>query len=129
RRSLGTASGFLFALALVPGLPFLPFAALALATGAAFASARARDSAAARLDAPPSPTKLTPTFAPRLALHLGSDLDARLHGEDAGAGSRRALAEAIRRRLLARHGFEIDEIEVSVGGSLHPAEAVASVRG
>jgi type III secretion protein V len=134
RRALATAAVFLLALALVPGLPFFPFAALGGLTGAALYRAVKLDvtpSPGASVEGPFSSTKRerTPVFAARLAISIGATVDSWLRGDGRACEGRVELAEEVRRAILDRHGFELDEIEVRVDETLPSCDALVRVRG
>lgn len=130
-RALGTAVAFLAVLALVPGLPFVPFAALAALAGVGLVQLRrkkgerpAEAEGEARTEA-----RANVKFAPPLSIELGETLDAWLADGGSAATSRASIAEAIGRGIVARHGFEVDEIEVRADGALAPREVVVKVKG
>jgi type III secretion protein V len=133
-RSLATASVFLCALAIVPGLPFFPFAALACLSGAVLLRGIRRDAAMAandREDARSAPKKpgRAPAFAPRLCVRIGATIESWLPEAERAVVAREALADAARRAILERHGFELDELEVHVDETLHSCDVLVAVRG
>jgi type III secretion protein V len=112
-RALGAVAVLLAGLALAPGLPALPF--LALAAGAAFG---ARRIARAHAAAGPAPCDLAPAaeaLAPagRVALELGADLLA-LARADGGAAVRAPLA-ALREEFEREVGLTLPPLALRPG--------------
>jgi type III secretion protein V len=112
-RALGAVAVLLAGFALAPGLPALPF--LALAAGAAFGARRiARARAAARpapCDLPPDPQARAP--AGRVALELGADL-LDLARADGGAAVRAPLA-ALREEFEREVGLALPALDLRPG--------------
>ncbi len=133
-KALGVASVFVFFLGLVPGLPGVPFAALAVVL---FLAARARAAALAReeqraaSEPAPAPTgRGGPQFIPVVvpwSLEVGAELEDRLDDRSPdGEGIRTRLA-AVRERLFAELGVPIPAPRVRVSPTLPPRHALLSL--
>ncbi len=129
-RPLWIAAGALVALALMPGLPKLPF--LALACGLAFIANRmkAKPAAApaAAAGAPASTEALEPLLKIEpLALEVGYALVPLV--DEAQGGKLLPRIRALRKQLALQLGFIIPSIHITDNLQLQPREYVFSLRG
>ena len=121
-RTLAGVAILLGGLAVVPGLPFAPFAVLAaLAGGAAWLVARARPRPAASLDEPGAAASRGPRLALRLAPALHAELAAK-------AAVHHAELAAIRAAIAARTGAPLPPLAVELDPAL-TGEAALAIEG
>ncbi len=132
-RALLIAGGFLVALALVPGLPTLPFAFLGGTIG--FLGHRLRDSQRVVGPAP----KASPTGTPEaqdgrvplvvpVSVELGGELEAELTLPEDRGGPLSAGLEAVRDALFVDLGLLVPTVRTRVRRDLGPRELVVSVQ-
>jgi type III secretion protein V len=132
-RALQIAGGFVLALAVVPGLPAVPFLVLGAAMLAA-GRARARATAAERHAAmdPASATRTRPgphevAFVPLVipwSLEVGPDLEPALDAQPAGV---RSAATNLRQEIFAELGVPLPAPRVRVHPGLEPLQVVLSM--
>ena len=117
-KSLGVTSGLMFALAVLPGLPVLPFVVIGGGTGwLAWRGSRLKIAEAERLAAPP-PAPQAPAEEPiATALHidpirleLGYGLLALINEQ--GAGRLTDQIKALRRQLAGELGFVMPSVRI-----------------
>ncbi len=133
-RALAIAAGMLGALALVPGLPFVPFAALA--AGAGLGAIRLRGEAAAE-EAPPepeAPAEPSPEEELRSALSL-DEVELEIgYGliplvDAARGGELLARIRATRKQLAGELGFVVPLVHIRDNLRLEPGGYAILVRG
>jgi flagellar biosynthesis protein FlhA len=122
-------------MAVVPGMPMLPFAALAVVLGVAGLRAD-QTSQLALTDASPviagvsgvvgPPDQLAYTAVPEIEVRMGRPVAAHLMRP--GDGFNQRLAK-LRKRLLMQFGVVVPEIHVSASLDLSPDEYVVSIQG
>ena len=134
-RALGLSAGLLAALALTPGLPFLPFAVLATGAGALAWRLRAK----ARPAAPPVPAAAAPVepdpeaqvrralSVDELELELGVQLVPL--AEPTRGGELLNRIRALRKQLAAELGFVVPLIHVRDNVQLAPDQYTILLRG
>ncbi len=117
-KALGLCSFLTFSMALLPGIPMLPFLALSLATGAgayAITTSRARaeaiDAAAASMPAPPAEEPISSALhIDNLRLELGYGLLPLINSEK---GQRLTdQIKALRRQLASEMGFVMPAVRI-----------------
>jgi flagellar biosynthesis protein FlhA len=117
-KSLGVTSGLMFALAVLPGLPVLPFVVIGSGAGwLAWRGSRAQVAEEARLAAPPPPPA-KPAEEPissalqidPIRLELGYGLLALINEQ--GAGRLTDQIKALRRQLAGELGFVMPSVRI-----------------
>ena len=114
-RALGVAGGFVLLLALVPGLPTVPFLLLgALLLAAALVRARSRDVEIAEKNAADLAHGFVPALAP-WSLHVSRDLASVIEREESDLVAR---LDALRSEIFAELGAPLPAPDLAVDDSL-----------
>jgi flagellar biosynthesis protein FlhA len=133
-RVLWLVSGILGAFALLPGLPFLPFIALAGATGGLAISSRTGERPSPEADVPAvrpkeeKPEALLPLDV--MELEVGFELVPLVEGGGAGPGGDLVgRIRSLRRQLALEMGFIVPPIHIRDNLQLAPSEYVVLLKG